>query len=164
MVDIVDRKTRSRMMSGIRGKNTKPELMLRRALHALGFRYRLHGSGLPGRPDIVLPRHHAVVQVQGCFWHRHEECSFTTMPSSNVEFWSSKFAETMKRDARNLEALLRLGWRVAIVWECAVNSEGAVAVARQVAKWLASGKEFSEIPDTKQTSSGFKAEQVYDQE
>ncbi len=134
------------MMSGIRGKNTKPELVLRSALHALGLRYRLHGPGLPGRPDIVFPRHHAVVQIQGCFWHRHEGCSFATTPSSNVAFWSSKFTETVKRDARNLEALRQLGWKVAIVWECAINSEGAEVVARQVAKWLASKQAYSEIP------------------
>jgi DNA mismatch endonuclease (patch repair protein) len=146
VADIVDRKTRSRMMSGIGGKNTKPELVLRRALHALGMRYRLHGPGLPGRPDIVFPRHHAAVQIQGCFWHRHEGCLFATTPLSNVAFWNSKFTETVKRDARNLEALRQLGWRVAIVWECAINSEGAEVVARQVAKWLASGKAYCEIP------------------
>lgn len=146
MADIVDRKTRSRMMSGIRGKNTKPELLLRRALHGLGLRYRLHGPGLPGRPDIVLPRHHAVVQIQGCFWHRHDACRFATIPSSNVEFWDTKFGETVKRDKRNLATLLQSGWRVAIVWECAINSEGAEVVARQVAKWLASRNVYCEIP------------------
>lgn len=146
MADIVDRKTRSRMMSGIRGKNTKPELELRRALHGLGLRYRLHGPGLPGRPDIVFPRHHAVVQIQGCFWHRHDACRFATTPSSNVEFWDTKFGETVKRDKRNLATLHQSGWRVAIVWECAIKSEGADVVARQVAKWLASRNVYCEIP------------------
>ncbi|WP_244558891.1 very short patch repair endonuclease [Bradyrhizobium brasilense] len=146
------------MMSGIRGKNTKPELALRRALHRLGLRYRLHASGLPGKPDIVFPSHHAVVQIQGCFWHRHEGCSFATTPSSNVAFWNSKFSETVKRDARNLEALHQLGWRAAIVWECTINSEGADVVARQVAKWLASRMAFCEIPISaeKQVSKGLK--------
>lgn len=146
MADIVDKKTRSRMMSGIRGRDTKPELALRRALHGLGLRYRLHGPGLPGRPDIVFPRHHAVVQIHGCFWHRHDTCQFATTPSSNVEFWDAKFEGTVRRDKRNLAALRQLGWRVGIVWECAINSKGAEVVARQVARWLASKQAYAEIP------------------
>ncbi|WP_298372290.1 DNA mismatch endonuclease Vsr [uncultured Bradyrhizobium sp.] len=146
MVDVVDRITRSRMMAGIRGKNTKPELVLRHALHRLGLRYRLHVSTLPGRPDIVMPKYRAIVQVQGCFWHRHEGCSFATIPASNIKFWDSKFAETIRRDHRNLEALRRLGWRVAVVWECAINKEGGDAVATRVAMWLSSKRATAEIP------------------
>jgi DNA mismatch endonuclease (patch repair protein) len=133
-------------MAGIRGKNTKPELVLRSALHALGLRYRLHAAGLPGKPDIVLPKHHAVIQVQGCFWHRHPGCSFATTPSSNVEFWESKFAKTLKRDRRNLDALRQLGWRIAIVWECSINKLGAEITARRIARWLGSRHSFIEIP------------------
>jgi DNA mismatch endonuclease (patch repair protein) len=145
MIDVVDKITRSRMMAGIRGKNTKPELDLRRALHHGGLRYRLHVGGLPGRPDIVLPRHHAIIEVHGCFWHRHEHCTFCTTPASNVGFWKSKFGETVKRDKLNREALRKLGWKVAIVWECSVKDEGAEAVARRIAAWLQSGRSFTEI-------------------
>jgi DNA mismatch endonuclease, patch repair protein len=145
MIDVVDKITRSRMMAGIRGKDTKPELGLRRALHRRGLRYRLHVAGLPGRPDIVLPRHHALVEVHGCFWHRHKGCPFCTTPASNLGFWKPKFAETVKRDKRNLEALLKLGWRVAVVWECSVKEMGAEAVATKLAKWLQSKSRCKEI-------------------
>ncbi|WP_347339187.1 very short patch repair endonuclease [Bradyrhizobium paxllaeri] len=132
-------------MAGIRGKDTKPELSLRRALHRLGLRYRLHVPGLPGRPDIVLPRHRAAIQVHGCFWHRHEGCTFTTTPSSNADFWKTKFSQTVERDRRKVAALQRLGWRLAIVWECALKEEGADAVARQIVDWLVSDSSFNEI-------------------
>jgi DNA mismatch endonuclease (patch repair protein) len=146
MVDVVDKPTRSRMMAGIRGKDTKPELGLRRALHRLGLRYRLHASDLPGRPDILLPRHHAAVQVHGCFWHRHGSCIYCTTPAANKIFWRSKFDETIERDKRNLEALRKLGWKVAIVWECSIKNEGAEAVAGKIAAWLQSRRSFKEIP------------------
>src|SRR5882724_9415600 len=145
MIDVVDKITRSRMMAGIQGKNTKPELDLRRALHSLGLRYRLHASELPGRPDILLPRHRAAIQVHGCFWHRHEHCAFCTKPASNMRFWKSKFGDTVKRDKRNLEALRKLGWKVAIVWECSVKDEGADAIAGKIAAWLHSASSFKEI-------------------
>jgi len=145
MIDVVDRITRSRMMAGIRGKDTKPELDLRRALHRLGLRYRLHVPGLPGRPDIVLPKHHAVIEVHGCFWHRHQHCAFCTKPASNMDFWRAKFGDTVRRDKRNVEALRKLGWRVAVVWECSVKDEGAEAVAEKIAAWLRSGRSFREI-------------------
>lgn len=146
MADIVDKATRSKMMSGIRGKNTKPELLLRRALHRLGLRFRLHSSGLPGRPDIVLPKHNAVVQVQGCFWHRHYGCPFATSPSTNAVFWSGKFEETVRRDERNLSALKKLGWRVAVVWECSVKKDDMERTASRVKEWAESGRPFLEIP------------------
>ena len=98
MADIVDRQTRSRMMSGIRGKNTKPEMILRRALHARGFRYRLHGKGVPGRPDLILAKHRAVIFVHGCFWHRHEGCRYATTPATRPEYWAEKFAANVRRD------------------------------------------------------------------
>jgi DNA mismatch endonuclease (patch repair protein) len=145
MIDVVDKVTRSRMMAGIRGKDTKPELTLRRALHRRGLRYRLHVSGLPGRPDIVLPKHHAIVELQGCFWHRHANCPFCTTPATNIGFWKPKFSETVKRDKRNLEALRKLGWRVAVVWECSVKEIGAEAVATNLTKWLRSKSGFKEI-------------------
>ena len=105
------------MMSGIRGANTAPELFLRKALHAEGFRYRLGGAGLPGRPDLVFPGLRTVVFVHGCFWHRHT-CKYFRWPGSNPAFWQSKLEGNVLRDTRNKKALLRLGWRVLTVWEC----------------------------------------------
>ena len=145
MIDVVDKITRSRMMAGIRGKNTKPELDLRSALHQRGLRYRLHVSGLPGRPDILLPRHGAAIQIHGCFWHRHEHCGFCTTPGSNVQFWRSKFADTIKRDKSNLKDLRKLGWKVAIVWECAIKEKGAEVIAARIASWLKSGRPVVEL-------------------
>lgn len=121
MVDIVDRNTRSRMMSGIRGGNTKPERAVRKALFAAGLRYRLHSSRLPGKPDIVLPRSRCVVFVHGCFWHRHAKCRLAYVPKSNIRFWKEKFDANIRRDARTQAALRRAGWHVLIVWECSVN-------------------------------------------
>lgn len=118
MVDVVDKATRSRMMSGIKGKNTKPELMVRRYLHGRGLRYRLHGANLPGRPDIVLPRYRVVVFVHGCFWHQHSGCRYATMPSSRTNFWQNKLAQNVARDLYQINALIDLGWRVLVVWEC----------------------------------------------
>lgn len=149
MIDVVDKATRSRMMAGIQGKDTKPEKSLRQALHRRGLRYRLHVSGLPGRPDIVLPRHHAAIQVHGCFWHRHERCLFCTTPSSNENFWKSKFSDTVKRDKQNVRQLRKLGWRVAIVWECSVKDHGADIVAQRILAWLHSGRSFKEISSSK---------------
>lgn len=123
MADIVSKATRSRMMSGIRGKNTKPEMVVRRLLHRRGLRFRLHDSRLPGRPDIVLPRYRAVIDVHGCFWHQHPDCRFAYMPTSNTKFWSEKLGENALRDGRNREALARLGWKVFVVWECQVADE-----------------------------------------
>jgi DNA mismatch endonuclease, patch repair protein len=154
MIDVVDKKTRSRMMAGIRGKDTEPELGLRRALHRLGLRYRLHATGLPGRPDIVLPKHRAAIQVHGCFWHRHQHCAFCSTPASNTQFWKSKFEETVKRDERNLEALRKLGWKVAVIWECSVKGEGAEVIAERIAAWLRSGRSFKEIPNCSPNVAG----------
>ncbi len=119
MVDTVDKATRSRMMAGIRGKDTKPEKAIRSALHSAGFRYRVHVAGLPGKPDIVFPKYKAVIFVHGCFWHRHADCWWSTTPSSNAAFWAEKFAQNVARDNRNTVDLKKMGWRVAIVRECA---------------------------------------------
>ena len=140
MADIVNSQTRSRMMAGIRGKDTKPELALRRALHALGFRYRLHVKGVPGKPDIVMPKYNAVIFVHGCFWHRHRGCRYTTTPSSHRDFWTAKFDANVARDIVVRSALLQAGWRVATVWECALKTDAGVTVARDiVAAWLHDG-------------------------
>jgi DNA mismatch endonuclease (patch repair protein) len=135
MADIVDQPTRSRMMSGIGGKNSRPEMQLRRGLHRAGLRYRLHLKTLPGSPDIVLARWGAVVFVHGCFWHRHSNCRLTTNPATRPEFWQSKFAANVARDARNVGELLAAGWRVAVVWECSLG-KGAEATVPRLLSWL----------------------------
>lgn len=109
-------------MSRIRGKDTKPEMTIRRGLHARGFRFRLHVKDLPGRPDIVLPRWRAVIEVRGCFWHGHEGCG--RMPKSRQEFWGPKIMNNRERDVRNEWALQDIGWRLLVVWECAMVGRG----------------------------------------
>jgi DNA mismatch endonuclease (patch repair protein) len=121
MVDNVDAATRSRMMSSIRGRDTAPELLVRRYLHGAGLRFRLGGTGLPGRPDVVLPRHRVALFVHGCFWHRHEGCRFTTTPSTNAVFWQLKFARNIARDAANDDRLKALCWHPLVIWECQVS-------------------------------------------
>ena len=111
------------MMSGIRGRDTKPELKVRRYLHSRGLRYRLHVRSLPGRPDMLLPRHRAVVLVHGCFWHRHPGCRHAYVPVSNHEFWQAKFNQNTARDERDQTGLRALGWRVFVVWECEATPE-----------------------------------------
>lgn len=123
MADVVDSKTRSRMMSGIKGKHTRPERIVRSGLHNLGFRFRLHARNLPGSPDLVLKRHSAVIFVHGCYWHRHEGCRYATTPSTRKEFWLAKFQANVERDRRNRQALLDAGWRVFVVWECALRRD-----------------------------------------
>lgn len=121
MTDIVDSSTRSQMMAGIKSKSTKPELMVRSHLHALGFRYRLHVRSLPGSPDLVLKRYKTIIFVNGCFWHRHKGCKLAYSPKSNLEEWHNKFEANMKRDQKNIQALLALGWQVIILWECGLR-------------------------------------------
>jgi DNA mismatch endonuclease (patch repair protein) len=108
------------MMSGIRGKDTQPELIVRSLVHRLGLRFRLHGKGLPGRPDLVLSGRRTVIFVHGCFWHRHS-CGLAAVPKTRSEFWATKFDANVRRDARNKAALEALGWRVVEVWECEVR-------------------------------------------
>lgn len=136
MVDIVDAETRSRMMRSIRGKDTKPELLLRHALHARGFRYRLHQKGLPGRPDLVFPKYRAAVFVHGCFWHRHPGCPKATTPATREDFWQKKFAENTARDRRNIDQLQSAGWRVLVVWECELTRNAVAPTVQRVSDWL----------------------------
>ena len=117
-MDTISPERRSEVMSRIRGKDTKPEMLVRRHLHAIGFRYRLHDSKLPGHPDIVLPKWNTVIFVNGCFWHRHEGCKLASTPKSNVEYWESKFRRNVERDKKEREELEKAGWRVIVVWEC----------------------------------------------
>jgi len=120
MVDIVTTETRSRMMSGIRSSNTAPEMQVRRLLFARGFRYRLHVRDLPGRPDIVLPRYRVVIFVHGCFWHRHD-CHLFRPPATRTEFWQTKIHSNVERDKHHQAELIDSGWRVGVVWECALK-------------------------------------------
>lgn len=122
MADVVAPHVRSRMMSGIRGKDTRPEIAVRKFLHAAGLRFRLHVAGLPGRPDIVLPKHNSVVFVHGCFWHRHDGCKYCSTPKTRPEFWSAKFLANVQRDKRNHDMLRRAGWTVIVIWECETNT------------------------------------------
>ena len=108
-------------MARIRGANTKPEVVVRKLLHGMGYRYRLHDRKLPGRPDIVLRRRRSVIFVHGCFWHQHPGCSRAFQPATNIGFWSTKFQANMDRDSRACTELARLGWRVLVVWECEVR-------------------------------------------
>jgi DNA mismatch endonuclease (patch repair protein) len=138
VADIVDRKTRSRMMSGIRGKDTKPEILVRSLLHRSGFRFRLHARDLPGRPDIVLPKYRAVVNVMGCFWHCHE-CEIFRWPSTRRSFWRQKILSNRERDDAVEIQLLEAGWRIATVWECALRGKTAwdpKKLARILSAWI----------------------------
>lgn len=140
MADIVAPEVRSRMMGGIRGKDTGPELILRRGLHALGFRYRLHVKEIPGKPDLVFPCHRAVLFAHGCFWHGHE-CHLFKWPKSRADWWRAKIEKNRAVDARTLAALNAAGWRVGIVWECALKGRSRRPVERVIAScadWLRS--------------------------
>lgn len=113
-------------MSRIRSKDTKPELIVRSTLHRMGYRFRLHKKGLPGKPDVVLARHKTVIFVHGCYWHRHPGCKYAYHPKSRVDFWENKFRENVERDTKARAALEALGWRVLVVWECEVTDRGAL--------------------------------------
>ena len=117
-MDIVDPARRSRMMAGIRSKDTRPEMTVRSAAHALGYRFRIHRAGLPGRPDLVFPGRRMVVFVHGCYWHRHTGCPYATTPKSNVGFWLEKFEKNAARDRKAMAELVELGWDPLVIWEC----------------------------------------------
>ena len=125
MTDIITPAERSALMSRIRGVDTNPELFVRRSLHAMGYRYRTHVRELPGRPDLVFSRRHAVIFVHGCFWHRHG-CRKTYVPKTRESFWQRKFAGNVNRDKRNERLLAEAGWRVLVVWECEVEGDDSL--------------------------------------
>ena len=134
-------------MSGIRGKDTRPELIVRRGLHAMGFRYRLHDRKLPGRPDLVFPGLKAVILVHGCFWHGHG-CHLFKWPASRIEFWREKISGNRERDAGNLARLRDAGWRVLVIWECALKGRlkrSGDEVSGEAARWLRSGDDYLEL-------------------
>jgi DNA mismatch endonuclease (patch repair protein) len=147
VADVVTPAVRSRMMAGIQGKNTRPEISIRRALFRQGFRFRLHDKRLPGKPDIVLPSYNAVIQVHGCFWHCHG-CHLFKWPASNAEFWKTKINGNRKVDERTATQLRKLGWRVLVVWECAlkgVRDAEAQRVVDRIVRWLRSPRRSMEI-------------------
>ena len=115
-------KARSKNMSAIKSKNTKPEIIVRKFLHSKGYRFRIHRKDLPGCPDIVLPKYKTVIFVNGCFWHRHEGCKYKTTPKTRKDFWENKFNENIKRDKNNFKELKNLNWKVLVIWECELNS------------------------------------------
>lgn len=131
------------MMAAVRGRDTRPELFLRKSLHRLGFRYRLQAKELPGKPDLVFPRYRAVLFAHGCFWHMHD-CPLFKWPSTREEFWKSKLEANRTRDERNTAALADLGWRVGIVWECSLKGptrRDSEEVIKQCADWLCSSRD-----------------------
>jgi len=141
MVDVVSRADRSRMMSGIQGKNTKPELTVRRMLFASGYRFRLHRRDLAGTPDIVMPGRKVAIFVHGCFWHMHPECRFAKMPATRSEFWKVKLEANIERDRRAVEKLHALGWRVLCVWECSTRvAEVAAGLQAAMSSWIECGE------------------------
>lgn len=148
-MDVVDSATRSRMMSGIQGKNTKPEVFIRKALHARGFRFRLHVKDLPGKPDLVLPKFKAVIFVHGCFWHGHT-CRYFKKPQTRPDFWLEKIRKNQIRDEQQISLLKGQGLRVLIVWECAVRSmkkEKSPFLVDLIVEWLINGNEFLQIDE-----------------
>ncbi len=148
-MDIVDQQTRSRMMSGIRGRDTKPERVVRRCLTQLGYRYRLHRKDLPGAPDIVMPGRRIAIFVHGCFWHRHPGCRLAYVPKTNAAFWSRKLDGNAERDRAAIRSLMEDGWRVLVVWECATRRSGLCgegALAARLADWLEGSMKGGAIP------------------
>lgn len=140
MTDIVDAATRSRIMASIRGKNTRPELLVRRGLHRVGVRFRLHVRDLPGRPDLVFPKYRAVLFVHGCFWHRHDSCRLAYTPSANSGKWLDKFEANVERDRRQVAALQTAGWRVLVVWECLLRSNDHSDLIADICRELKTGQ------------------------
>jgi DNA mismatch endonuclease (patch repair protein) len=147
VADIVEKAKRSEMMSRIQGKDTIPEITIRRELHRRGFRFRLHDRRLPGKPDIVLPKYQAAIQVNGCFWHGHD-CHLMKWPSTRPEFWRKKILGNADRDAKNIAACADLGWRVLVVWECALKGKRRKepdAAINEIVSWLLSKRQQGEI-------------------
>lgn len=147
MTDVVSKAKRSKMMSGIQGKDTKPEMQIRTALHGLGYRYKLHNKNLPGKPDLVFPKYHAVLFVHGCFWHLHN-CHLFKWPSTRKEFWMKKITGNKERDIQNIQKLKKRDWRILIVWECSLkgkNRQDFNSIIEKITNWLESGSNKIEI-------------------
>jgi DNA mismatch endonuclease (patch repair protein) len=134
MVDRLSPKRRSALMSKVRSKNTSPEIRVRKLLHALGYRFRVHKADLPGKPDIVLSAHRKIILVHGCFWHRHPRCAKASMPKSRIAFWRAKFDRNVERDKAIKRKLRRLGWKVLTLWEC--QTKKPHVLESQLAKFM----------------------------
>lgn len=147
MADVHSPDARSRNMAAIRGKDTKPELLVRRELHSRGLRYKLHDKSLPGKPDLVFPKHHAVIFVNGCFWHGHE-CDTFRWPKTRADFWRDKIQATKARDKRKIDSMLNTDWRCLIIWECLLRGCALAELPElvdRVESWILSDKEFAEF-------------------
>lgn len=150
MVDIVSPEKRSQMMAGIRGKDTKPEMIVRRGLHRIGFRYRLHDKRLPGKPDLVFPKFRAVVFVHGCFWHCHK-CHLFKLPTTRPRFWKTKLNRNQELDREHIHSLNDAGWRVLVIWECALKGRTKVGTKKVLdisSRWLIKGTSNLEVSGT----------------
>lgn len=131
-MDIWDKKKRSEVMSKIRSKNTKPEILLRKALFSKGLRYRINYKKLPGKPDIVFPKYKTVIFVHGCFWHGHKNCKIAHIPKSNINFWKNKIEKNKERDGLNYERITHLGWKIVVVWECQISKKTIQELAENI--------------------------------
>jgi len=147
MADVVDKATRSRMMSGIKSKNTKPEILIRSLLHKQGFRFRIHSKKLPGKPDIVLKKYNAVIFINGCFWHGHN-CHLFKLPKTREKFWKDKINYNKDNDQRVIDNLKKLNWRICLIWECSIKYANSPVhdIIKQINEWLNSDNLFLEIP------------------
>jgi len=146
MADIVPQSVRSRMMSGIKGKNSRPEMLVRRMLFAAGYRFRLHRRNLPGTPDIVMPGRKIAIFVHGCFWHAHKGCKYARVPATRPDFWIAKLQANVERDQLAIEKLAAMGWRVLSVWECAIrNHETVISLSANLIDWINGDAHFGEI-------------------
>lgn len=146
MADVVSPSVRSRMMSGIKGKNSIPEMLVRRLLFAAGYRFRLHRTDLPGKPDIVMLGRQIAIFVHGCFWHAHQRCKYAKTPATRPEFWRAKLQANADRDHRAAEQLVAMGWRVMCVWECATRDRETVAcLGENLVDWINGAEQVGEI-------------------
>lgn len=153
MADVVSPAKRSQMMSGISVKNSLPEMLVRKALFAMGYRYQLHRRDLPGTPDIVMPGRRIAIFVHGCFWHAHQECKYAKTPSTRTEFWTAKLQGNVDRDRRAAEKLAEMNWRVLNVWECSTRDPAAAeGVPDALRVWINSGAATGEISAQSQTT------------
>jgi DNA mismatch endonuclease (patch repair protein) len=150
MADVVTLEKRSLMMSGIKSRDTKPELFIRNRIHHEGFRYLLHGVKLPGKPDLVFPKYKAVIFINGCFWHAHD-CTYFKWPQTRAQFWKEKLEGNRNRDQSNIGKLNSMGWRVGIVWECSLqcDSHGQEKLIKWLSCWLKSSRQYFEIKSPK---------------
>ena len=146
MADVVSPAKRSQMMSGIRGKNSLPEMLVRKALFAMGHRFRLHRRDLPGTPDIAMPGRKIAIFVHGCFWHAHQGCKYAKIPSTRTEFWTAKLQSNVDRDRRAADKLAEMGWRVLNVWECSTRDPGiAAGLPEAIGRWIDGDAEVGDI-------------------